>query len=80
MTPGQLLRKEAEAWLDQAAKDRNAAKALIEIEASRSVFHSRQAAEKAIKGFLTLHQIQRRFASAPGRVTPNFTIFTAQNQ
>jgi HEPN domain-containing protein len=57
MTPGELLRKEAVKWLDQAAKDRNSARALVAVEASRSVFHSQQAAEKAIKGFPTLHQI-----------------------
>lgn len=57
MTPGELLRKDAAKWLDQAAKDTNAARALLDVEASRSVFHSQQAAEKAIKGFLTFHQI-----------------------
>jgi HEPN domain-containing protein len=50
MTPGELLRREAAKWLEQAANDRNSAQALIEVEASRSVFHSQQAAEKAIKG------------------------------
>jgi HEPN domain-containing protein len=60
MTPGELLRKEAVKWLEQAAKDRHSAKALAEVEPSRSVFHSQQAAEKAIKGFLTFHQIAFR--------------------
>jgi len=60
MTPGELLRREAAKWLEQAAKDRNSAKALVGVEASRSVFHSQQAAEKAIKGFLTFHQIAFR--------------------
>ena len=41
-------------------QSRNSARALIEVEASRSVFHSQQAAEKAIKGFLTFHQIAFR--------------------
>lgn len=60
MTPGDLLHKEADKWLEQAVKDRNSAEALIEVEASRSVFHSQQAAEKAIKGFLTFRQITFR--------------------
>ena len=60
MTPGELLRSEAAKWLRQAAKDRNAAHALLEVEPSRSVFHSQQAAEKAVKAFLTFHQIAFR--------------------
>lgn len=60
MTPGELLRKEAATWLRQASKDGNAAQALLEIEPSRSVFHSQQAAGKAVKTFLTFHQIAFR--------------------
>ncbi len=60
MTPGELLRKEAGKWLEQAARDRISAQALIGVEASRSVFHSQQAAEKALKGFLTFRQIAFR--------------------
>ena len=60
MTPDEWLRDGAAKWLAQAAKDRNAAQVLIEAEPSRSVFHSQQAAEKAIKGFLTFHQIAFR--------------------
>ena len=60
MTPDELLHNEASKWLDQAARDRNSAQALIEVEASRSVFHSQQAVEKALKGFLTFHQIAFR--------------------
>ncbi len=45
MTPDELLRNEAVKWLRQAAKDRNAAHVLLDAEPSRSVFHSRQAAE-----------------------------------
>jgi HEPN domain-containing protein len=33
---------------------------LLEVEPSRSVFHSRQAAEKAAKAFLSFHQIAFR--------------------
>jgi HEPN domain-containing protein len=60
MTPDELLRKEAAKWLRQAAKDRNAGQVLVGPEPSRSVFHSQQAAEKAIKRFLALHQIPFR--------------------
>ena len=60
MTPGELPRSEAAQWLEEAAKDRNAARALLEVEPSRSVFHSQQAAEKALKAFLTFHQIPFR--------------------
>ena len=60
MTPGELLHKEAAKWLAEAAKDLIAAKALVDVEASRSVFHSQQAAEKALKGFLTFRQIAFR--------------------
>jgi HEPN domain-containing protein len=60
MTPDELLLDEAAKWLRQATKDRNAAHVLLEVEPSRSVFHSQQAAEKAAKAFLTLHQIAFR--------------------
>jgi HEPN domain-containing protein len=60
MTPDELPRKEAAKWLRQAAKDRNAAQVLLGAEPSRSVFHSQQAAEKAVKAFLTFHQIPFR--------------------
>jgi HEPN domain-containing protein len=60
MTPDELQRKEAAKWLREAAKDRNAAQALLEIEPSRSVFHSQQLAEKAAKAFLTFHRIAFR--------------------
>lgn len=60
MTHGDLPRDEAAKWLLQASKDRNAAQALLTVEPSRSVFHSQQAAEKALKAFLTFHQIAFR--------------------
>ncbi len=56
MTPNELLHREAAKWLEQAAKDLNAARSLANPEPSRSVFHSQQAAEKALKAFLTFHQ------------------------
>jgi hypothetical protein len=57
MTPRDLLHRKAAKWLEQSAKDLTAAKALVDEEASRLVFHSQQAAEKAVKGFLTFCQI-----------------------
>ena len=45
MTPDNLRREGALKWLRQADKDRSAARALLEVEPSRSVFHSQQAAE-----------------------------------
>jgi HEPN domain-containing protein len=71
MMPDELSRKEAAQWLRQAAKDRNAAGVLIGPEPSRSVFHSQQAAEKAVKAFLTFHQI-------PFRKTHNLTDLGSQ--
>ncbi len=60
MTPDALLREEAAKWLREAGKDLNAAAVLRDPEPSRSVFHSQQAAEKAIKAFLSYHQITFR--------------------
>lgn len=60
MTSNELPRNEAAKWLRQAARDRNAAQVLIDVEPSRSVFLSQQAAEKAAKAFLTFHQVAFR--------------------
>ena len=60
MTPDELLRNEAAKWLREAAKDRHAAQLLLEPEPSRSVFHSQQLAEKAVKAFLTFRRIEFR--------------------
>ena len=60
MTPDEWLGNEAVRWLQHAAKDRHAAQVLVELEPSRSVFHSQQAAEKAEKAFLTILQIPFR--------------------
>ena|ERR1700683_659110 len=57
MTPNEALRKEAHKWLREAAKDLHSARLLLpteEPEASRSLFHCQQAAEKAAKAFLAL--------------------------
>jgi HEPN domain-containing protein len=46
--------------LASGERDPNAAQVLLQPEPSRSVFHSQQAAEKAIKAFLTYRQIPFR--------------------
>ena len=58
MMPDELLRNEAAKWLRQAAMDRNAAQVLLDVEPSRSVFLSQQAAEKAAKAFLTFARLR----------------------
>ena len=55
MTPDELRRDEAHPWLASAAKDLNAAGILAAAEPTASAFHSRQAAEKSAKAFLTYH-------------------------
>ncbi len=64
MTPDRSLleeaREEAAKWFREVEKDLNAARTLTEIEPSRSLFFSQQAAEKSIKGFLTFGGIRFR--------------------
>ena len=60
MTPEESRRDEASRWLAQARKDLNAARILADLEPSRSVFHSQQAAEKTAKAFLAFHDIPFR--------------------
>jgi HEPN domain-containing protein len=60
MTPDELRRDEANRWLWHASKDLNAARALLAVEPSRSVFHSQQAAEKTAKAFLAFHNVAFR--------------------
>jgi len=60
MTPEESRRDEAARWLAQARRDFNAARLLASEEPSRSVFHSQQAAEKAAKAFLTVHDVTFR--------------------
>ena len=60
MTPEELRRDEANRWLASAAKVLNAARILAATEPTASVFHSRQAAEKSAKAFLTYHKVRFR--------------------
>jgi HEPN domain-containing protein len=57
MTPDQWRLDETRGWLDRARSDLRAAKLLIAGKAyAEALFHCQQAAEKALKGFLTFHQ------------------------
>jgi HEPN domain-containing protein len=57
MTPDQLRHEEARAWLDRAHRDLRAAGLLIAgLANAEALFHCQQAAEKALKAFLTLHE------------------------
>jgi HEPN domain-containing protein len=57
MTPDQLLLDETHSWLVRARRDLHAAELLLAGEAyAEALFHCQQAAEKALKGFLTFHQ------------------------
>ncbi|MGI8745377.1 MAG: HEPN domain-containing protein [Bryobacteraceae bacterium] len=60
MTPEELRHDEATRWLAQATKDLRAGRVLVAVEPSRSVFHSQQAAEKAAKAFLAIHNMPFR--------------------
>jgi len=60
MTPEQLRLEATRAWFDRARHDLRSAKLLIAGEEyAEALFHCQQAAEKAVKGFLTF---QRPFA------------------
>jgi HEPN domain-containing protein len=57
MTPEQLRLDETRAWLTRSRHDLRSAKLLIAGEEhAKALFHCQQAAEKALKGFLTFHQ------------------------
>ena len=57
MTPEQLRLEEVSAWLDRARHDLRSAELLLAGEEfGEALFHCQQAAEKALKGFLTFHQ------------------------
>ena len=57
MTPDQLRLDETHAWLERARRDLRAASLLIAGQMyAEALFHCQQAAEKALKGFLTFHQ------------------------
>ena len=56
MTPDPLLLEETHTWLDRARRDLRAVRLLIAGEVyAEALFHCQQAAEKALKAFLTFH-------------------------
>ncbi len=57
MTPEELRRDEARRRLTVASRDLKAAEILSTTEPSGSTFHSQQTAEKAVKAFLTFHNV-----------------------
>jgi HEPN domain-containing protein len=59
--PDQVRDEFVRQWLAKAEEDLNAAKSLVTYGAtflSTVCFHSQQAAEKCLKAFLTLHQVE----------------------
>lgn len=63
MLPDQVRVQDTKAWLDLAAKDLRRVEVLLTVsppDIEGSLFHSQQAAEKALKGFLTWHDVQFR--------------------
>lgn len=63
MPPDQVLKADALAWLRRAAEDMRAAR--VDLEArpplrEDALFHCQQAAEKALKAFLTAHDLPFR--------------------
>ena len=57
MTPDQLRLDETKVWLDRSHRDLRSARLLVDGgEHAEALFHCQQAAEKAVKGFLTFHQ------------------------
>jgi HEPN domain-containing protein len=71
MTPEQLLLDETGAWVIRARRDLRAAGLLIEGGAyPESLFHSQQAADKAVKAFLAFHQRPFRKTHDLDELTP----------
>jgi HEPN domain-containing protein len=60
MPPDEARARDTRAWLVQAAKDLRRVQLLLAAappDVEGALFHSQQAAEKALKGFLTWHDI-----------------------
>ena len=72
MTPEQLRREETRGWLDRARSDLRAASLLVDGGLyAEALFHCQQAAEKALKGFLTFHQKPFRRTHDLGDLSPD---------
>ena len=71
MTPDQLRYEETRAWLSRARSDLRAASLLIAGDANaEALFHCQQAAEKALKTFLTFHERAFRKTHDLGDLSP----------
>ena len=71
MPRDEVLAGDTRAWLDQAAKDLRRVKILLAAtppDAEGALFHSQQSAEKALKGFLTWHDIAFRQVHELGEI------------
>jgi HEPN domain-containing protein len=70
--PGdEVLVGDTRAWLEQAAKDLRRVEILLAVtppDVEGALFHSQQAAEKALKGFLTWHDIAFRQVHELGEI------------
>src|ERR1039457_2583626 len=70
--PGdEVLVSDTRAWLEQAAKDLRRVEILLAVtppDVEGALFHSQQAAEKALKGFLTWHDIAFRQVHELGEI------------
>lgn len=72
MTPDRLRLEETRGWLDRARSDLRAARLLNGGGLySEALFHCQQAAEKALKAFLTFHQKPFRKTHDLGDLSPD---------
>jgi HEPN domain-containing protein len=71
MPRDEVLAGDTRAWLEQAAKDLRRVEILLAVtppDVEGALFHSQQAAEKALKGFLTWHDITFRQVHELGEI------------
>jgi hypothetical protein len=71
MPRDEVLAGDTRAWLEQAAKDLRRVEILLAVtppDVEGALFHSQQAAEKALKGFLTWHDIAFRQVHELGEI------------
>ena len=71
MPRDEVLAGDTRAWLEQAVKDLRRVEILLAVtppDVEGALFHSQQAAEKALKGFLTWHDIAFRQVHELGEI------------
>ena len=71
MPRDEVLTDDTRAWLEQAAKDLRRVEILLAVtppDVEGALFHSQQAAEKALKGLLTWHDIAFRRVHELGEI------------